>query len=351
MTGNSSSNFVMYFNSSDYPPYDNSAAFDIIYTNQTHTAIFGIILTIWTLFMNLLVIISNFCERKTCWNTFYLQIVNLSITNIVIGLFSLPLTVYSLLYPWELGEVLCKMWIIGDVLLPFASMLILIIMDIDRIVLLTYPKVYPCLFENCLKQIIMITPWLLSLIIVVPLWTHGALPYELDPGVCTIMITFSASIACTIITYFVPVFIMVLLTSKLLITRMKTYHYFDKDTDHVSFAVSSESSNQGTTCLTSEQRRQEHKTTNSVMALCLANFVLCIMWFPFHCVSMVMTLCTSLMCIPSVTLNQVITWAATASSGIIPLVFFADSNIRRGCGSVIYCIRRSDREAHNEVHV
>ena len=351
MTGHNDSTYFYYVNSSDLPLYDDHAAYDMVINNQTHTAVFGIILTIWTLFMNTLVIVSNFCEAKTRFDVFYLQIVNLSAVNILIGLFAIPLTVYSLLFPWELGEVLCKMWIIIDVLLPFASMLILILMNIDRIILITHPKIYQCLFEKCLKHILLLTPWLISLITVVPLWTYGALPYELNPGECIIMITHSAALACTILTYFVPLLVIVCLILKLLITKMRNHQDSVTNSDQWSLKVSTEPSPSASTNMTPEQRRINNGTTNSVMALCLANFVLCTMWFPFQCVSVIMTLCTSHLCMPSSTLSQTVTWAATASSGIVPLVFLVDLRIKRGCSNALRCINHSDSDLDNGVQV
>ena len=340
-------------NVSDIPPYYDDGHYEsFISSTQTHTAVFGIILTILTILVNLIVIASILSEKRTRVDVYFLQIVNISLANLLIGSFVIPLTVYSILYPWDLGEVLCKSWIIFDVLLPFASILMLAILNIDRLLLLTYPKVYSCLFQTCLKQIILMIPWMLSLVIVVPFWTYGALPYQLNPGECVIMIIHSAAIACSILTYFVPLAMIVCLTLKILIVRMQSdRQYLTSSTDRCALKMSTLSSLDEPSTPDTEQTRVKNVPTESIVALCLANFIYCSMWFPYQFVTLLMTVCSSHLCMPSAALSQTVTWAATASAGIVPLVWFVESKVKRSCISLVCRTAVPDSDTFTEADV
>ena len=324
--------FVDLFNFTDNHLADDMFQYYLASSVETYNAILGYILSAGTLVLNIIIaILCTYAQRHKS-DVFYLQIINFSITNILIGAFVIPLTVYSILFPWNIGVTLCKIWIICDVLLPFTSMLILILLTVDRLVLTTYPKVHTCLFQKCLKQIIIMTPWLMSFVIVVPFWTHGALPYELNPGECVIMTSHSVALACTLLTFFIPLFCIILLLIKIVTVRMR------KEDTYVSTVEDSIPLNLSTTTSSSEAPITERKVSDpihietvsleTILSVFLADIVYCSMWFPYHTVSLIMTLCTTHLCIPSSALIQSVTWTATASAALVPYVWLADSNIR-----------------------
>ena len=348
MDRNLSDHYIWDWNySSTYPFYDNITVYEE-FVVQTQSVVFGVMLAIWATLLNLFVISSILYEKRTRIDVYFLQIMNMSLANIFIGVFVIPLTVYSILYPWELGEVLCKFWIIFDNLLPFASITTLVIMNIDRLILLTHSKAYKCLFQTCLKQIILMTPWMTSLVIVVPLWTHGALPYHMDPGECIIIIVHSAAVAYSVITYFVPLSMIIFITLKIMIVRIQTDRQYTTTTCDRSALKLSTFSTTEQPVNEPEERREKTVSTGSIASLCLANFIFCSMWFPYQFVTLLMTLCTSHLCMPSQALSQAVTWTATASAGVVPFVWFIDSKMRRSCTGFVCRAKTRDRDDLSE---
>ena len=350
MEANLSNYYIIDWNfSSTSPFYDN-----IVYGGfvvQTNSVVFGVMLAIWTSILNVFLISSILCEKQTRVDVYFLQIMNMSLANIFTGVFVIPLTIYSLLYPWELGEVLCKFWIIFDNLLPFASITTLVIMNIDRLIYLTHPKAYKCLFQTCLKQIILMTPWLTSLVIVVPLWTHGALPFDLHPGECAIVIMHSAAVACSVITYFVPLSILIFITLKILIVRIQTDRKLTSTASDRSALKLTTFSTTDQPISEPEEQREKTLSPGSIGSLCLANFIFCSMWFPYQFVTLLMTVCTSHLCMPSPALSQAVTWTATSSAGVVPLVWFIDSKMKRSCMRLVCRSKHRDSDDLVEVDV
>lgn len=344
MDGNLTDYYEADYNySTIHPLYDFPFAGFTTHTRQTHGAVFGVILSIWTVVLNFLVICTILCERRTRIDVYFLQIMNMAAANVFTGLFVIPLTVYSILQPWNLGTVLCKFWIIFDVLLSFASMLTLVILNLDRLILMIHPKTYKCLFQTCLKPIILMTPWLTSMIIVVPLWTHGALLYELRPGECVIMLIPSAAVACSVITYFFPLSIIIFITVKILLVRMFTDRQnINVSSDRSALKLSTFSPTNEQTVNTTEDGRVKHVSAGSIAAICIANFLFCSLWFPYQFVTMLMTVCTWEMCLPSAGLSKIVTWMATASAGVVPLAWFADKKMKRSCTTHICRAKSTD---------
>ena len=348
---------MMDMNISDYPmdwnisppPFNDNVT--LIFVVQTNSVVFGVMLSIWTTLLNIFVISAILCEKKTRIDVYFLQIMNMSLANILTGVFVIPLTVYSLLYPWQLGEVLCKVWIIIDNLLPFVSMTTLVILNIDRLMYLTHLKAYKCLFQTCLKQIILMTPWMTSLVIVVPLWTHGAMQFPLRPGECAIVIMYSAAVTYSAITYFIPLSVLIFITLKILIVRIQTDRKYNTTTSDRSALKLTTFSTTDLPISEPEDQRDKTLPPGSVGALCLANFIFCSMWFPYQFVTLLMTVCSVDRCMPSPALIQAVTWAATSSAGVVPLVWFIDSKMKRSCTGLVCRTKHTDNDELVEVDV
>ena len=302
---------------------------------QAYNSILGYIFSTGTLAVNIaIVVLCTGVQLRTCKSdVFYLQVINFSVCNILIGAFVIPLTTYSALFPWNIGGTLCKLWIICDVLLPCISILILLVLTIDRLVLMTNAKLHLCLFQTCLKQILLMTPWLIAFVVVVPCWTHGALPYELRPGECVLVTSHGVALACTLLTFFVPLFCILLLLIKIiLLSFRKQQESISTIEESIPLSMSrtpsdSVDTREKTQRKLSDTTPVEPVCKHTVVTVCLADVVYCSMWFPYHTVGLILTLCTSHVCIPSATLIESVTWTATASAAVVPYVWLVDPNI------------------------
>ena len=324
-----------------YHDNDDPAHYDIFFTNvQKYTAILGLVLCIASIVVNILVITVCMRDSKFRKDIFYLQIINFSIANTLIGGFVIPLTIYSILQPWNLGDFLCKVWILSDVYLPFVSLIILILLSLDRLMALTRAKAYSCLFQQCLKQILLTGPWIISFVFVVPLWTHGSFPYELGPGECMLMLSKSVAFAGCIITYFIPCTCVIFFALAIILVRLghrgiwvSSRHRkpsLDSLVTSSEIVIEDPPEPQPTT-----KKNEKTATTQSIVAVFLSSFLFCSMWFPFQCTNLLISFCTSQLCMPSPILSQVVTWMATASSCIVPAAWLVDIELRRGCESML----------------
>ena len=348
-------------NNSDLADYyyrdDSPAHYDIFFNSvRKYTAIFGLMLCISTIVVNLLVITVCMRDSKFRKDIFYLQIINFSIVNTLIGGFVIPLTIYTILQPWNLGDFLCKVWILSDVYLPFVSLIILILLGLDRLMALTRAETYSCLFQQCLKQILLSGPWLISFVLVVPIWTHGSYPYELEPGECMIMLSKSVAFSGSIITYFVPSVCVIFISLTIVLVRL----------GHRGLWISNKLKKQSTDSLVTSseiviedppepqqttKKNQKTATTQSIVAVFLSSFLLCSMWFPFQCTNLLISFCTSQLCMPSPILSQVVTWMATASSCIVPMAWLVETKLRRGCESILCGGTKQSCDDNNEESV
>ena len=336
---------VYFVNYTDNYVQEDMSTYQTFFNNvHTYTAAVGYILSTLVIIVNLGIIIACNCTSQIKSDIFYLQIVNFSISNILIGVFVIPLTVYSILFPWTIGETTCKLWIISDVLLPFSSILILVLLNIDRLLILTYPKVYACLFQKCLKQIILVTPWMMSFVIVVPLWTHGALPHDVLPGECVIMLSHAVALACTIATFFVPLICIIFLALKIVCVKMRSYgDYMLTTEDSIPLNMSAVTSSDSHTFEQNELNATVSEEPDSVCAksvskqsivsIVLADIVYFSMWLPYQSISLSMNVCTTHICMQSPVIIQTVTWLATASSAVVPCVWLVDTNINQFCCS------------------
>lgn len=337
----------------DYSYFDPEVHDEFLRNIHQQTATFAVFLSIWTCIINGLLVCS--CCRKTVikYHGYYNQVVNLSVSHLLIGIFVIPLTIYHILNEWYLGPAMCKVYVMTDILLPFTSVTIIIILNLDRIISILHPRLYTWIFQKSLKGVVIVTPWLVSLLVVVPLWTSGTIPYQSRPGECIVLISKEAAILCPLLTFFFPMIVIICFTFKLILLRMQllspsTLTNDDgmsakfnngeesefNETSDISMHISPQSQN-----IRIENSKQKK---DDVVALCVVNTIFTIMWFPFQSVSFLLSFCHSQSCIPSIGLNQVVTWMGTASAGVVPLLWFIDSQVRIGFCSLFVKNRQTE---------
>ncbi|XP_045216239.1 5-hydroxytryptamine receptor 5A-like [Mercenaria mercenaria] len=305
-----------------------------------HTSTFATFLSIWTFLVNILVILACMRNKETRHVGYYNQIVNLSVSNLLISVFVLPLTIYHIKQEWDLGQLLCKIYVISDVLLPFSSISIIILLNIDRLMSIMHPRLYSWIFQKTLKTAIICLPWFVAVIVVIPIWTSGTIPYENGPGECIVLISKESAILCPLITFFIPLTGIIALTFKLLLlkiqlssttpgtlesTGMSLKNYQNQQND-----VDCERSDFTRRSLPSTSTMETKENRDDLVALCVVNTMFAVMWFPFQCISFLLSFCHSPSCIPSIGLNQVVTWVGASSAGVVPVFWFINSKLRAG---------------------
>ena len=102
----------------------------------------GVVLTVLTAGMNLMVMISFKIDKQlqTISNYF---LFSLAVADAMIGLISIPfLTVYIVHGEWRLGYITCQFWLSTDYLMSNASVYNLLLISFDRYFSVTRPLSY-----------------------------------------------------------------------------------------------------------------------------------------------------------------------------------------------------------------
>lgn len=327
-----------------------------------HSATFYVILALWTFIINGIVILACTQNKYTRYDTYHTQIVNFSISSELIGVFVLPLTVYYIQQAWDLGEIICRIWIIADVLLPFVSMVILIHLSVSKLVTSSQSGFYSFFVRKLSRIVVILLPWILASVIVIPMWTVGHIPYTELSDHCFILVTSLAGILCPVLTYFVPLVIISILSFKLMLRCLQledsgiTVSTIVSDRQarqcvshsHVEGDSSRPPLRRQATTSTAVSVSDTQTKTDDLVALCIVNLVFTLLWFPYQCVSFLLALCNSQMCVPSAHVTQAITLIAATSSGLAPLCWFVNKQLRENICSCFQDIVSSFVANRNE---
>ncbi|XP_056323327.1 trace amine-associated receptor 13c-like [Danio aesculapii] len=266
------------------------------------TYLFVSLLSAWTVFLNLLVIISisHFKKLHTPTN---MIILSLAINDLLVGLL-MPIEAIRLSETcWYFGDTFCGLYLIFIALLLAASLGNLVLIAVDRYVAVCHPLLYP--------QKITITKTLMSICLIWACFSAYNTTLVINNGYfdtshrtdvcygrCLIMISFSWLVTdllmscifpCTlIIMFYLRIFYVVHQQVKVINSLMK-----------------------GGKCVTegSVRRKSESKAALT-LGIIVTGYMLC--WIPYY-------IC-SLTGIPSTVINVLI-WAVHSNSGLNPLVY------------------------------
>src|SRR6218665_66766 len=175
------------------------------------------VLSVLTSGGNLLVMISIRMDKQlqTISNYFLLS---LSIADLAIGVFSMPLyTVYLLLGRWPLGPIVCDAWLSLDYTTSNASVDNLLIISFDRYFSVTRPLTYR-VKRTTRKAIAMIAlAWVVSVLLWTPwiwAWPYIDYPRKGPENKCYIPFLERKAVVrviTAIVAFYIPVFIMCVL--------------------------------------------------------------------------------------------------------------------------------------------
>nr|XP_055064724.1 trace amine-associated receptor 13c-like [Misgurnus anguillicaudatus] len=105
--------------------------------------VFFSLLSVWTVFLNLLVIIS-ICHFKKLHTPTNMLILSLAVADLLIGLIIMPLNAIKLIEKcWYFGDIFCGLYSVFTGLLPSASLSHLILIAVDRYVAVCHSLHYP----------------------------------------------------------------------------------------------------------------------------------------------------------------------------------------------------------------
>ncbi|XP_065113353.2 trace amine-associated receptor 4-like [Paramisgurnus dabryanus] len=121
--------------------------------------VFFSLLSVWTVFLNLLVIISisHFKKLHTPTN---MLILSLAVSDLLVGLIIMPLEAIRLIETcWYFGDTICRLFLIIIGLLLSTSLSNLVLIAVDRYVAVCHPLLYPQKITTTRTIIIICVSW------------------------------------------------------------------------------------------------------------------------------------------------------------------------------------------------
>ncbi|CAF1676067.1 unnamed protein product [Rotaria magnacalcarata] len=189
-------------------------------TSLTYTIIFGFVcafLCFLTITGNLLVLIT-FRRIKTVGNLF---ILSLATADLIVGCFVMPIAgIYAIMEKWQMGIVLCKVWISVDFTASTASIFNLLTLSLDRYWSITSPLQYLGKRTRTRALFLIGLAWGLSLLWVIPIfsWHHfNSSERYIEPGKCEPEYTHSKvfKVSTAMINFYLPLLVLILLNGRI----------------------------------------------------------------------------------------------------------------------------------------
>ncbi|XP_065096794.1 trace amine-associated receptor 5-like [Paramisgurnus dabryanus] len=166
--------------------------------------VFFSLLSICTVFMNLLVIISisHFKKLHTPTN---MLILSLAVADLLVGLIVMPLEAIRLIETcWYFGDIICKLFLFILGLLLSTSLSNLVLIAIDRYVAVCHPLLYPQKITTTRTIIIICVFWFCSSAYSIPFIVITSQRKYTCYGECTFMPTFAWAITDLFVSFLFP---------------------------------------------------------------------------------------------------------------------------------------------------
>ena len=187
------------------------------------------IMVLLTVFGNLLVLAALLTTPTLHTATHYL-IANLAVADLLVGCFVLPFSlVLQVTGKWYFGQVFCSVWAAIDVLTCTASIFSLCVISIDRYIGVSQPLRHSLIMSKCKIKTIIVLVWLISLAISVgPLFGWRQKEQVLKEDECRINDELGYVLFSTTFSFYVPLFIILVLYAKIYSTATKQAKFLQK---------------------------------------------------------------------------------------------------------------------------
>ncbi|XP_073685310.1 trace amine-associated receptor 13c-like [Garra rufa] len=265
--------------------------------------VFFSVLSAWTVFLNLLVIISisHFKKLHTPTN---LIILSLAVADLFVGLIVMPIQAITLIETcWYFGNTFCGLYSMFIAMLLSVSLSNLVLIAVDRYVAVCHPLLYPqkitmtkTLISICLSWVCS-TTYNIAFVI-----TNGYFDISrrtaLCYGECSIMMGFAWSVIDLIMCFIFPCILIITL-------YLRIFYVVHQQVKVINTLMKGDKSvNEG-----SVRRKSESKAALT-LGIIVTVYLLC--WIPYY-------IC-SLSVIASTVIN-LLTWVVYMNSGLNPMVY------------------------------
>ncbi|KAK9968601.1 hypothetical protein ABG768_002917 [Culter alburnus] len=264
--------------------------------------VFVSLLSVWTVFLNLLVIISisHFKKLHTPTNQI---ILSLAVSDLLMGL-AMPIEGTRLIETcWYFGDTFCGLYLLFIAVLLSTSLGNLVLIAIDRYVAVCHPLLYPQKITTTKTAISICLSWVCSSVcntasVINNGYFDTSLRTDMCYGECSVIMGFAWRITDLLMSFIFPCFLIIT-------SYLRIFHVVRQQVKVINSLMKG-----GKCVMEGSVRRKSESKAALTLGIIVTVYLLC--WIPYYICSISVT--------SSTTIN-VLTWVVYTNSGLNPLIY------------------------------
>ncbi|XP_065096795.1 trace amine-associated receptor 9-like [Paramisgurnus dabryanus] len=263
--------------------------------------VFFSLLSVWTVFLNLLVIISisHFKKLHTPTN---MLILSLALADLFVGLIIMPLEAIRLIETcWYLGDTICRLFLIILDMFLCTSLSNLVLIAVDRYVAVCHPLLYPQKITTTRTIIIICVCWFCNSVYAISIFITTSQRKNTCYGECILMPTFALIITDLFLSFLFPCIVIITLYLRIFYVA------------HQQVKVINSLLRSGKHLTESSVRRKSESKAALTLGIIVTVYLFC--WIPYY--SLTLTSITRIITV----ISYFMLWMLYINSALNPLIY------------------------------